>query len=571
MKAYPQYPSRKTMSLDGIWDFKFIEGGAPLDELAIRSVAYDDAMAVPCAFDAGPKYAGKRGIGVYRAKVETGEGSAKRRLKINGLGLRGRVFWDGQEIAATKLAYSPLSVDFDIGRGSSHELAIATDNRFEKEPGALAQPYYDFYCYGGIYRSVELQELPAGRVERAEITTLDLKKGEVGIKLLLAGTAVKASSCEVSFDGGAPFEVKLKAKGGVAEFKAIVPNPAPWSTATPNLHTARISVSGDETVERFGLRTVKAEKGGIYLNGERIRLRGFCRHEAHPQFGPALPDSMHVEDMQFVKDMNCNFIRCVHYPHSQLFLDLCDQNGILVWVESLGWGDSAGRLANPAFMDLQLRQTRQMVRDAINHPSVIVWAFLNEAESQLEPSKELYAKLIGAIREEDPSRLVSYASNRESCDLSFQLADIVSMNIYPAWIGDVGWEETRPLWKIGQMIERLAKFCEREDLKDKPFILSEIGACGLPGWRDRLKAAWSEEYQADYFAEAIAQVFGNPRLSGLSLWQMYDTRTFANGEVRCKARAFNNAGALDEYRRPKLAYDAVKSAFKAIAEAERNA
>ena len=570
MNTYPQHPMRKSQNLDGVWDFKFISTTTPIDQMDFRQIAYDDVMTVPGAFDAGPKYAGKRGLGVYRRKLVTGEGASKLRLKINGLGFQARVFWDGREIAATKLAYTPLTVDFDAGETQSHEMIVATDNRFEKGSALLLYPNYDFYCYGGIYRNVELEWLPCARIERAKVSVSHLERGEVSIELLLGGTAAKASSCKVSFDGAQSEEVKIKPKNGLATFKALVPNPKTWSPETPNLHTVRISIDGDEIIERFGLRTIKAEKGRILLNGKAIKLRGVCRHEAHPQFGPAIPDALQLEDIQFLKDMNCNFVRCVHYPQSQSFFDLCDSVGILVWTESLGWGDNAERLVTPAFGDLQERQTRQMVRDAINHPSVIIWAFLNEGESQKEESKPLYKRLIDAIREEDPTRLVSYASCRDVNDVNYQLADIVSMNIYPAWLSDVGWEKTTNFDAIGQHVDRLAKFCERPDLKNKPFIMSEIGACGLLGCRDRLRAAWSEEFQSDYFGEAIKCIFGSPRMSGISLWQMYDTRTFPNGDVRCKARAFNNAGVLDEYRRPKLAYDTVKESFKAIAEAEHN-
>ena len=92
-------------------------------------------------------------------------------------------------------------------------------------------------------------------------------------------------------------------------------------------------------------------------------------------------------------------------------------------------------------------------------------------------------------------------------------------------------------------------------------ILSEIGCCGIYGYRDRVKARWSEEYQADHMVESCRCVFEHPLYSGLSLWQFHDSRTFANGEIRCKRRGFNNAGVLDEYRRPKLAFDALKKFF----------
>ena len=77
-------------------------------------------------------------------------------------------------------------------------------------------------------------------------------------------------------------------------------------------------------------------------------------------------------------------MRGAHYPQCEDFLDLCDELGILVWEESLGWGNTDEQLKDPEFCALQEMQTRMMVRDSINHPSVIISGFLNEPASDKE-------------------------------------------------------------------------------------------------------------------------------------------------------------------------------------------
>ena len=48
---------------------------------------------------------------------------------------------------------------------------------------------------------------------------------------------------------------------------------------------------------------------------------------------------------------------------------------------------------------------------------------------------------------------------------------------------------------------------------------------------------------------------------------MIDCKSFVNsGQIRCKPRGFNCAGLLDEYRRPKLAFDTVKRLFRYYSE-----
>ena len=49
-------------------------------------------------------------------------------------------------------------------------------------------------------------------------------------------------------------------------------------------------------------------------------------------FGCALPFAAIEQDLQIAKDLGANAMRTSHYPNDELFLDLCDEQGILVWV-----------------------------------------------------------------------------------------------------------------------------------------------------------------------------------------------------------------------------------------------
>lgn len=580
MNAYPIYAQRQTQILDGIWDFSWLGDSQPWEKIDIKRAVYSTAMAVPGAFDAGPDLAGKRGLGLYRRSVYTGVGAGKMRIRFGGLGLRAKIYWDGREIGATELAYSGVEFDFEAGAGAHHELVVAVDNRVPVMPPILFSPEYDFYGYGGIYRTVELERLPVAHLNRVQVRTINLEKKNVRLSIGVEGIASDDLEFTVTFDGGNPKAYKRCISKDTVILDVVVPRGKVWSPESPNLHTVTVAIAGDCIEERFGLRTIEASKGKIWLNGEPLLLRGFNRHESHPEMGPALSTSIMIEDLQLLRDMGCNFIRGAHYPMNQQFLDLCDQMGFLVWSESLGWQDNEARVTNAHFAELQEAQTRLMVRNGINHPSIIIWAFENEGMSHMEYARPLYTRLIKAIREEDPSRLVSYATCRavplESCspsrvkqhpplkvyDLFLDMVDVISLNTYPAWINDLNWETIRQFDVVGKRIAELTEYFSQPAYKNKPVIFAEIGAASIPGCHDRLRSGWSEEYQSDICVEAIRQIFSHERLSGVALWQYCDSRTFANG---CwKARGFNGAGVVDEYRRPKLAYDAVKREFSEL-------
>ena len=117
-----------------------------------------------------------------------------------------------------------------------------------------------------------------------------------------------------------------------------VPDFKTWSPEHPNLHTVTVTFAGDAVVERFGIRTVATRGQEILINGNPVRLLGVNRHESHPELGPVQPDHLALDDLRMLRELGCNFVRCVHYQQNAAFLDLCDQMGFLVWEESLGWG-----------------------------------------------------------------------------------------------------------------------------------------------------------------------------------------------------------------------------------------
>ena len=561
---HPNYPQRHILDLNGFWEFAWL-GDADWDEIGPAGFQSETAMAVPGVIDTLPEYTQKRGVGIYRKRLpDDFEPGERLQLRIGGMGLTGRIWFDGELVGECSLPYSGVKYEIRVAAPGTHELVVAIDNRFDPERAPLFRPNFDFYAYGGIYRDVELHRLPACSIDRAQVIPLDLETGRVRLRVRLDGDVPETCPLLVAFDGGATQEFQIEPREGVAEVELTVPDHRIWSPAAPQLHMVEVAIPGDRIRERFGMRTVATRGQDILLNGEPIELRGFNRHEAHPQLGPVQTPSMMLEDAQWLKAMGCNFVRCVHYPQDERFFDLCDELGLLVWTESLGWGNPAEQLADDRFGALQEEQTRLMVRNGCNHPSIIVWAFLNEAESHREDARPLYQRLTSAIRDEDPSRLVSYASNRGAADLCFDFVDVISLNTYPGWIGDVDWD-TPSVDKIAPGVGQLIEFFSGDSpFADKPLMFSEIGACGLYGCHDLAHSQWTEEYQADYMVEAARCVLDNSRVCGLTLWQFCDTRSYgALGDVRSKPRGINNAGVLDEYRRPKLAVAAVAEAYRA--------
>jgi beta-glucuronidase len=197
------------------------------------------------------------------------------------------------------------------------------------------------------------------------------------------------------------------------------------------------------------------------------------------------------------------------------------------------------------------------VKKSINHPSVIIWGFLNECASDQECVRDTIASLRSEIRQLDISRPAAFASNRPDLDISFDHSDIIAINIYP------GWYDTpdTPVDGIDRVKPTLKKYAEKFADIDKPLIVSEIGAAALRG--DHSGYRWSEDYQSRLLTAVLDGIFEFERYTGTALWLFCDTKSYLEtGFSFTRPRGFNNKGMLDEYRRPKMAWHDVHKFLK---------
>ena len=561
-KPYPRFIERKVNILDGFWDFSFLGNNIDIADLPSK-FNFDTLMTVPGAFDASPAYAGKRGTAVYRTFCSITPG-CRSKLHFHGTGIWVRIIVDGKVIKECALPYSGFEVEVPPSDSSTRELCVVIDNRFDFERAPLQEQFFDFYAYGGIFRSVEWHELGEYSINRAQITTIDVASGTIKVNVSLTGKVPDWVDLALSVNNKQKLKLtNQKVTDDTVNFELKLDNTTPWNSSNPYLHEIHISTGTDDIIERFGLRIIEVKNRKIILNGEDIKLLGFCRHESHPQFGPALPDTQLISDLQIMKDLNCNFIRGSHYPQSQNFLDLCDEMGFLVMEESLGWQQDVRHFKSTEYFDRCVEQTRLMVENSFNHPSVIFWGFLNEAYSDKPESRKIYEALTNTLKNADRTRPIGFATCRFENDINLDLADIICINMYPGWY--TGSKETAPSQEIKPAIRDVIKRIDAAGQADKPFILSEIGVGAIYGWHDNLRGHWSEEYQSDCFTEICEEVVENEKINGVALWQFCDCRTANYAEkALARPRAFNNKGILDEYRRPKMAYTNVKKVFNSV-------
>jgi beta-glucuronidase len=560
-RRYQAHEHRRVQCLDGLWDFAFL-GDVDLDAVRVDSITFDDVMAVPGCFDATPKYAGRRGVAAYRVQLRL-DSSPCHRLEFDSVQHRSVCYCNGVRLGEHRGGYTRFFHDLPAHSDETVELVVLLDNRWTDAVEDLHLEFYDFYQFGGITRTVRLHHLARTHIERIEVTTLALEPPTIRLNCFVRSTdghiGARFRAC---LDETPLFDesIDLDSGRGCIERELSLPRVLPWSPEQPNLHLLCVQLDEDDFNVRWGMRLVKTEKQQLLINGEPVFLKGVNRHEAHPLHGCATSDAVKLADLQLLKELGCNFLRGSHYPQDETLLDLCDEMGIVVFEEAIGWQNKATQLTSSAFIAAQRAHIDAMLDQDFNHPSVILWGVLNEGESQNLDSRPAYDELLGHIRARDPSRLVTYASNRPYGDQCLDLIDVISVNTYPGWYSG-------SLESIATQLDAVL-----DDYRTRgggrPVLVSEIGASALYGCHDAAEQRWTEEYQAQLL-ERVIQHLLRPEANciGICLWQFADTRTSDSlSQILGKPRGYNNKGLLDEYRRKKLAFRVVKSLFSSFPE-----
>ena len=521
------------VSLDGTWDFRFEEDKI-LETAGDAGFSATDRMTVPGCWDTMPRWYMKHGTGLYRRTFTLEKPLKDAVLVVDGMGIRARFEVDGRDLGTHPYPYARLELPVGPLAAGEHTVFAAVDNVMEWPRVKLARPYYDFYFYGGFYHGVKIAE----RQPKVFVRTLDYRTGEI--------------------------EIEVEGRGTERRF---VPNFKLWSPEEPNLTT--IEVAGRPV--RFGIRQVEARDRRIYLNGREIFLKGFNRHESEMTSGSATSETLMLQDIQRLKAAGGNFIRGAHYQQCERFLDLCDEMGVLVWEESLGWGNGQdyvngkfppNELKDPEFCDLQVHQTRAMVRASFNHPSVIISGFLNECNSRLPACKTLVDRLIETVRAERTGRLVTFACNICSEDICCENVDLVSFNAYP---GTIPMEPGTPKMLKDSVsrafTKRISDF--RKRYPDKPIMVSESGVGAAYGAHDPNASTLTEEFQDEYLKDIFETLWANPDCVGFSIWQMNDGRTRERFNPKAVSSFFGGslAGVFDQMRRPKMSLATVRDYF----------
>lgn len=434
-------------------------------------------------------------------------------LYFGAVNYEAHVYLNGKKLGVHKGGFTPFQFDVTgkLEKGRNFVVVKADNKRHQDE---IPTVNTDWWNYGGITRDVLLAELPSTYISdyKIQLAKGDLKRIE-GYVQLTGPNKVQDVTVTIA-EAGLKAVVRTDASGRA---KVSIPVGAMtyWSPEVPKLYKVDLAGAEDKVSDKIGFRTIETRGQDILLNGKSVFLRGISVHDENPLIAGRLRGEGDMRMiLQWAKEMNSNYVRLAHYPHSEEMIKLADEMGLMVWAEvpvywTISW-------KNPdTYRNAEQQLNDLMVRDK-NRSSVVIWSVGNETPVS-EPRNVFMNKLVAKARSLDDTRLVAAALevHREGNEVIVEdpLAekiDLVSFNEYAGWY----WANNKEMLKW------------RFNIKyNKPVVISEFGADALGGYHADDDTRWSEEYQDLLYVNQFKMLEAIPGLRGMTPWILVDFRS----------------------------------------------
>jgi hypothetical protein len=248
-----------------------------------------------------------------------------------------------------------------------------------------------------------------------------------------------------------------------------IPEPKLWNNKTPWLYQLQVKMYNekdeltDVRSQQFGMRsftmdTVSVPKGMMYLNGEKIRLRGantmgFMQQDVIQKDWDQL-----IDDILLAKICNMNFYRLTQRPVQPEIYEYCDKLGMMTQTDLPLFGG-----LRPNQWAEAVKQAEEMERLVRSHPCNIMVTYINErfpnaegypqrSMSTFEEYKRFFTAADQAVHMANPDRVIKAADG----DYDPPSPGLPDNHCYNAWYNGHGlglgelhqghWIPTKPGW-----------------------------------------------------------------------------------------------------------------------------
>ena len=340
--------------------------------------------------------------GIYEREFELAEKWGKVYFVLEGVSSCAFLHINGHYVGFTQSSH--LQAEFDITayvhRGSNtirvKVLKWCCGSYLEDQ---------DFFRYNGIFRDCYVLQRPEGHIEDVEMIPTDKQ-----INIQLAGQA------QVRILDGEQLLVQSDMQD---TFSYAPQKPVLWNAEKPFLYTVELERKGEIISLKAGLRKIEvSDQYALLINGTAVKLHGINHHDTGKYRGWCQTDEELQQDLTLMKELNINCVRTSHYPPTPRFIQLCDELGFYVVLETdMETHGFLQRLPHSAYeFDIEsndwpatmptwkkehVERMQRMVETYKNHPCAIMWSTGNESGHGCN-----HVEMIRWARKRDSSRLI---------------------------------------------------------------------------------------------------------------------------------------------------------------------
>ena len=427
-RAYYIPQSGCTM-LNGIWDFKFFD--CDFEEAYIEKSwtkidvpscwqlrGYENPnyanVSYPYPYD--PPYTPNNNpLGIYKRGFEIQNPERDTYIVFEGVSSCLELFINDRYVGYSQGSH--LQAEFNISNYVKKGVNTVTAKVRKWCLGSYLEDQ-DFFRFNGIFRDVYLLSRPKGHIRDINITT----DGN-HINVVFEGSA------QISlFDAEGQLLKKTSAKNTA---KFIVKNPVNWNAEKPYLYELLFEYEGEVISQKVGFVSYTiGENYEFLVNGTEVKLKGVNHHDTHPTTGWAITEDDIKKDLLLMKKLNINTIRTSHYPPSPKFLEMCDELGFYVMLEtdleihgavnreagSCGYdclNNPEWPCSNPFWKDAFVERMQRAYQRDKNHCSIFAWSTGNESGHG-----DNHVAMIEYIRAHDKNRLVHCEDASRTSEMS---------------------------------------------------------------------------------------------------------------------------------------------------------
>lgn len=231
-------------------------------------------------------------------------------------------------------------------------------------------------CFPSILSAVKVHKISpitTNKEVRIEITLSAKANEDVLLNAIISHVQSKEVLCDVTKEFSFPNEVDTTVMWEIDHL-----NPELWSPVAPSLYNLEVKANANVLYKRIGFRKFEIKNGIFYLNDKPIYLRGNAINPPERGIPERLERSKDFarDYVRFMKKLNINIIRI---PDDQNWMDVCDEEGMMIFAGRYGRPKHGTRTAPPTDFDLSFQTYKNVdLGPFASHPSVVIYILSNE-------------------------------------------------------------------------------------------------------------------------------------------------------------------------------------------------